>query len=183
MARHIGTKKRAGHAGSAGSRFRHTNDLGSRIHAKNASGKSVSRREQKSTTRGSSIGLKDVTTLKVIETIKAGLPYKSIETFHEYTELPVQTIAEAVQIPPRTLVRRKSTGKFQPDESERLLRMSTVFEKAVELFEGERDAAMRWLTTPQPALDNATPFDFARTELGAREVEDLIGRLEHGVYT
>jgi putative toxin-antitoxin system antitoxin component (TIGR02293 family) len=134
-------------------------------------------------TRGGSIGLKDGRTIKVIETIKAGLPYKSIETFHEHTDLPVQTIAEAVQIPPRTLIRRKAKGKFQPDESERLLRMSTVFEKAVELFEGDRDAAMRWLRTPQPALGNATPFDFARTEVGAREVEDLIGRLEHGVYT
>src|SRR5687767_5750943 len=82
-------------------------------------------------TRGGSIGLKDGTTLKVIETIKAGLPYKAIDTFHKFTDLPVQTIAEAVQIPPRTLIRRKSKGKLQPAESERLLRISTVFEKAV----------------------------------------------------
>jgi putative toxin-antitoxin system antitoxin component (TIGR02293 family) len=134
-------------------------------------------------TRGGSIGLKDGTTLKVIETIKSGLPYSSIDTFHKFTDLPVQTIAEAVQIPPRTLIRRKAKGKLAPDESERLLRMSNVFERAVELFEGDRAAAMRWLRTPQPALGNATPFDFARTEVGAREVEDVIGRLEHGVYT
>jgi putative toxin-antitoxin system antitoxin component (TIGR02293 family) len=134
-------------------------------------------------TRGSSIGLKDGTTLKVIEALKAGFPYESIDTFHKNTDLPVQVIAEAVQIPARTLIRRKSKGKLQPEESERLLRISTVFEKAVELFDGDRTAAMRWLRAPQLALGNATPLDFARTEVGAREVEDVIGRLEHGVYT
>jgi putative toxin-antitoxin system antitoxin component (TIGR02293 family) len=134
--------------------------------------------------RGGSIGLKGGDgVLHVIETIKGGLPYKSIDTFHKSTGLPVQAIAEAVQIPPRTLIRRKAQGKLQPDESERLLRISTVFEKAVELFEGDRPAAMQWLRTPQPALGNATPFEFSKTEIGAREVEDVIGRLEHGVYT
>ena len=150
--------------------------------AKDAAGKTVIC-HVKFDNRGGSIGLKDGATLKVIESIKAGLPYKSIDTFHKFTDLPVQEIAEAVQIPPRTLIRRKSQGKLQPDESERLLRISTVFEKAVELFEGNAAAAMRWLQTPQPALGNETPFDFARTEIGAREVEDVIGRLEHGVYT
>jgi putative toxin-antitoxin system antitoxin component (TIGR02293 family) len=53
----------------------------------------------------------------------------------------------------------------------------------VQLFEGDADAARRWLTTPSKELDNTAPLDFARTELGAREVEDLIGRLEHGVFT
>jgi putative toxin-antitoxin system antitoxin component (TIGR02293 family) len=152
------------------------------VKAKGIAGKSFIQRV-KFDIRGGSIGLKDGATIKVIERIKSGLPYKSIDTFHKFTELSVQTIADAVQIPPRTLIRRKKKGKLLPDESERLLRISTVFEKAVELFEGDRTAAMQWLRTQQPALGNATPFDFSKTEIGAREVEDLIGRLEHGVYT
>ena len=79
--------------------------------------------------------------------------------------------------------RRKSKGKFTPEESERLLRLGTVFEQAVELFEGDRAAALRWLTAPRKALEGKTPLAYARTELGAREVEDLIGRLEHGVVS
>jgi uncharacterized protein (DUF2384 family) len=39
------------------------------------------------------------------------------------------------------------------------------------------------LTRPARALDGQTPLDFAGTEAGAREVESLIGRLEHAVYT
>jgi putative toxin-antitoxin system antitoxin component (TIGR02293 family) len=49
------------------------------------------------------------------------------------------------------------------------------------LFEGDANAARQWLTAPQPALGGSTPGDYAATELGAREVENLIGRLEHGI--
>ena len=41
---------------------------------------------------------------------------------------------------------------------------------------------MQWLATPQPGLNAEKPLEFARSEIGAREVEDLIGRLEHGVF-
>ena len=51
------------------------------------------------------------------------------------------------------------------------------------LFEGDNAAALRWLTAPRKALEGKTPLAYARTELGAREVEDLIGRLEHGVIS
>jgi putative toxin-antitoxin system antitoxin component (TIGR02293 family) len=74
-------------------------------------------------------------------------------------------------------------GRFAPDESERLLRVSTVFEKAVELFEGDVAGAVTWLTSPRRALGYQTPLAYSRTELGAREVENLIGRLEHGVFS
>src|SRR5258706_218900 len=69
------------------------------------------------------------------------------------------------------------------DESERLLRIATVFEKAVDLFEGDLVSARRWLSTPKKALGGETPLSFARTEIGGREVEALIGRLEHGVFS
>jgi len=58
-----------------------------------------------------------------------------------------------------------------------------VFEQAVDLFEGNQANALKWLTAPKKELENETPLDYSRTELGAREVEDLIGRLEHGVFS
>src|SRR6266851_5722473 len=57
-----------------------------------------------------------------------------------------------------------------------------AFEQAVDLFEGDEVGAHRWLTTAKKALENQTPLAYSRTELGAREVENLIGRLEHGVF-
>jgi len=44
-------------------------------------------------------------------------------------------------------------------------------------------AAVNWLTSPKKALNRQTPLLYARTELGAREVEDLIGRLDQGIFS
>jgi putative toxin-antitoxin system antitoxin component (TIGR02293 family) len=60
---------------------------------------------------------------------------------------------------------------------------SRVFAKALELFEGDRDAASEWMSTPLPALGGSTPNDALNTDSGVREVENLIGRIEHGVYS
>ena len=41
----------------------------------------------------------------------------------------------------------------------------------------------RWLASPQVGLGGAIPLEFAETEVGAREVENLLGRIEYGVYS
>ena len=61
--------------------------------------------------------------------------------------------------------------------------MSRIFGRALELFEGDAEAARQWLATPQGALGGERPMVLAKTDLGAREVEALVERLEHGVLT
>lgn len=133
--------------------------------------------------RGHSIGLAVAGTPQLIEKLRDGLAYSTLEKFQRASNLSPTEISDFVQIAPRTLVRRKAEGRFKPDESDRLLRASMIFEKAVGLFEGDVPAATQWLKTPQRALAGQTAIEFAKTEIGAREVEDLIGRLEHGVFT
>ena len=54
--------------------------------------------------------------------------------------------------------------------------------KAVEVMESEENAR-KWLASPQAGLGGAVPLEYAETEVGAREVEDLLGRIEYGVYS
>jgi putative toxin-antitoxin system antitoxin component (TIGR02293 family) len=54
--------------------------------------------------------------------------------------------------------------------------------RAVELLESEHHAR-RWLASPQFGLAGSVPLQFADTEVGAREVENLLGRIEYGVYS
>ena len=133
--------------------------------------------------RGASLGLSASNASELIQQVERGFSFKALHTLESRSGLPGTALAGLVGIPERTLARRKSKGKFTPEESERLLRLGTVFEQAVELFEGDNAAALRWLTAPRKALEGKTPLAYARTELGAREVEDLIGRLEHGVIS
>jgi putative toxin-antitoxin system antitoxin component (TIGR02293 family) len=134
-------------------------------------------------TRGASLGITAASTGELISQVERGLSFKSLRRLETHSGMPIAMIASIIAIPERTLARRKTAGRLTSEESERLLRLSTVFEKAVDLFEGDAASAVRWLTTPQKALGDHPPIAYARTELGAREVENLIGRLEHGVFS
>lgn len=141
------------------------------------------RHPRRFTARGASLGLTATGTDQLVRQIETGLPFKCLKSLAVSSGLSIALIASTIGIPERTLARRKAAGRFAPDESERLLRISTVFEKAVGLFDGDINGAVTWLTTPQRILGNRTPLAYARTEPGARQVEDLIGRLEHGVFS
>jgi putative toxin-antitoxin system antitoxin component (TIGR02293 family) len=120
-------------------------------------------------------GLSDVT-----RQIERGLPYRSLEEFQRRAALSVGEVAALIRLPARTLARRRG-GRLQPGESDRLVRAARILAEAVGLFDGDEGAARAWLATPQLALAGATPFAAARTDPGARAVEQIIGRLLHGV--
>jgi len=125
----------------------------------------------------------DLDTPTLVAMVESGLPYRSLERFRRNLDLPMPRLAEVVRIRPRTLSRRKRSGRLEADESDRLLRASRVFGRSLALFETDAEAARAWLRRPAPALGGAVPLDLLGTEVGARDVETLIERLEHGVFT
>lgn len=129
------------------------------------------------------LGLETFAAQDLLKTVGKGLVYRTFERLQRNTDLPLESLLVLIDIPRRTLTRRKREGRFLPDESDRLLRATRLFARTLELFEGDRQAATDWLTTAQPALGGAKPLDLARTDVGAREVERLIHRLEHGVFS
>jgi putative toxin-antitoxin system antitoxin component (TIGR02293 family) len=130
---------------------------------------------------GESLGERYESPLEAAKIVGVGLPFGAVARFQKSSGLTLERIKEIARISEGSFARRKESGKLSFDESERLLRLSRVFEHAVDLFEGDRDGARQWLETPIPALENQRPLDLAKSEPGAREVEDLIGRIEQGV--
>jgi putative toxin-antitoxin system antitoxin component (TIGR02293 family) len=129
------------------------------------------------------LGMKDQGATKILRSAREGLPFHAFERFQRNAGLSQAQVATITQIAPRTLTRRKSEGRFRPDESDRLLRAGRVFGKALILFDGDRSAARNWLVNPQPALGGEVPLELIETEFGAREVEAVLGRIEHGVFS
>jgi putative toxin-antitoxin system antitoxin component (TIGR02293 family) len=127
------------------------------------------------------LGLRNYEPLKIYDHVRSGLSFASFERFQRNTSLSWTELATLIQLPPRTIARRKAAGRLEPDESDRLLRASRVFGRALELFEGDAEAAREWLLNKQPLLGGRVPLDLATTDVGALEVERLIGRLEHGI--
>lgn len=127
------------------------------------------------------LGLSKSDPLSLDAAVRSGLRFGALERFAVRTRLSLSEVGQAIKVKPRTLARRKIEGRLQPEESDRLLRTSRIVARALELFEGDIDATRRWLDAPQKSLGGSTPLEFATTDVGAREVDDLIGRLEHGV--
>lgn len=129
------------------------------------------------------LGLPGQDTAALLGRVREGLAYRAWDQFLRNTGLDRETAAHLVGIAPRTLARRKEEARLNPEESDRLIRAARIFSRAVDLFSGDVPSARGWLSRPQPALGGATPLDYAASELGSREVENLIGRLEHGIPT
>src|ERR1700755_486299 len=106
----------------------------------------------RSNVRGQSLGLKARTSADLIQQVQRGFSFRSLQAFAERSSRGVAQIASILAIPERTLARRKSSGKLSWEESERLLRLSAIFEDTLELFEGDSAAAVQWLTASQQAL-------------------------------
>lgn len=126
-------------------------------------------------------GLRRYDPLHVVEQVRRGLSWSAFERFQRNTELSSTLIAQVAEIPERTLARRRATGRFEPDETDRLMRTSRIVARAIELFEGSAESARAWLTSPVVALGGQLPIELASTDVGTIEVENLIGRLAHGI--
>ncbi len=112
--------------------------------------------------------------------VKQGLPYSKFEQIRARLGVSVSKLSAVTGVSGRTLARRRKEGRFKPDESDHLLRIVRLYQRAVEVL-GE-DAAAAWLTTPKRFLGGKTPLEFADAEIGAYEVDQALGRLEHGVF-
>lgn len=86
-------------------------------------------------------------------------------------------------IPDRTLDRRIAKGEtLKIEEADGLARLLRVVKAARELFENDENADI-FLRSPNPTLGDRIPIHMAQTDIGAREVETIIGRLAYGVYS
>ena len=127
------------------------------------------------------LGLRSCDTAALMKRLDDGISYAAFERLKRKLGVSSKELADAVLITQRTVARRKRTGRMQPDESDRLVRLARVFSRAIELYVGNVETARAWMMRPNRALGGVSPFEMARTEVGAREVEKLIHQIEHGV--
>jgi putative toxin-antitoxin system antitoxin component (TIGR02293 family) len=119
---------------------------------------------------------------ELIRQIQKGLRFTELETLQDSIDLPFEQLAAKLAISRSTLQRRKAAGRLSPDESDKVIRYSRLVRQAADFF-GDMEKARAWLKHPQYGLGGAVPLDYARTEAGAREVENLLGRMKYGVYS
>ncbi len=132
--------------------------------------------------QGTSIGVRPRDLNDLIGKLKQGLPVGAFDRLREGLDVPEKMLASTVNIAYRTLSRRKKEGRFKTDESERVLRIAKLYEKALDVLE-DVELTRQWFKMPAKSLGGKTPLEYADTEPGAQEVEDLLVRIEYGVFS
>ena len=120
-------------------------------------------------------------TVTELETaVSAGLPKRSLERLSArlYTDRRTASAHKFKVVPQATWKRRSK--RLSVDESEKTERLARVL-AAAEYVWDDRDLAREWMSKPHPELHHQTPLDVARTELGARRVENLLDKLFYGL--
>ena len=113
---------------------------------------------------------------------KSGLPYASHDAVSSAYAISASDLGKILDLPPRTIARRKKERRLHADESDRLMRLGRIAALAEEAL-GTREKATRWLHEPNAALGNEIPLRHLDSDLGARQVEDVLVRISHGVYS
>jgi len=111
-----------------------------------------------------------------------GFGWSSLHHFLARSGAPRREIVRYLRLSPVQLARRRRAGRLGLEESGRLLQLAELYADALAVFE-DHSAAMRWLTAPAFGLGGDRPIDYAATDAGTREVRDLLGRIEHGVFS
>ncbi len=125
----------------------------------------------------------DFAAANLVKIMEAGLPVRELTELQTSLAMPADRLAPMLGISKATFHRRKGAGsKLKPAVSDRVVRFARLLGKAAKVF-GDLEDAKQWLNSPQFGLGGAVPLDYAKTEIGAREVENLLGRIEYGVYS
>jgi putative toxin-antitoxin system antitoxin component (TIGR02293 family) len=121
------------------------------------------------------------TGLRVIT--REGLPVATLTRLAADLIIERKTLAAVVGISDRTLSRRIAKGeRFSAEESDRVVRLARVVAMATDTL-GTSAKASSWLQRPNMVLDGQTPLQLLDTDTGVRSVEEVLNRIEYGLYS
>ena len=126
--------------------------------------------------------LREPEAIYMVEKVRDGLPFAEFHAMQEMLDVTEEQLGAWLGMPRATLYRRKKSGTLDSSVSDRLVRYARLLTHAVAAL-GGLEGARSWLTSPAIAFRGECPLDYADTEIGAREVDALLGRLEHGVFS
>ncbi len=117
-----------------------------------------------------------------VKMVRAGLLKESIEKLSEITSISVKDLVTILPVSERQFNRYDSNTRLKKDLSEHVLIVADVLLKGTDVF-GSPETFKSWLFSPNMALGSEKPFTLLDTSFGAALVTDLLGRIEHGVFS
>ena len=140
---------------------------------------SLSRTEPESWNLPVGLGRKVRTPQDMSSAIREGFPYQVVARFLTSLDLSRGELPPSLALSLRTLDRRLKEGRLDSGESDRLYRLARIVTLAEEYL-GDHERAVQRLREPNRVLGGVTPLSLTDTELGSRQVEQVLGRIAYG---
>lgn len=115
-----------------------------------------------------------------VDTIASGLSFGQVQALLDEVNVSEKDILNYHILAPRTWSHSKHKGVFSAEQSDRIARFLRVWRQATQTF-GNDNKSRLWLERETRALLGKKPIDLLSTETGARVVEELLQRIDHGL--
>ncbi len=115
-----------------------------------------------------------------VDTIASGLSFGQVQALLDEVNVTDKDLLNYNILAPRTWSHSKNKGVFSTEQSDRIARFLRVWRQAAHTF-GNDNKSRLWLERDTRALLGKKPIDLLSTETGARVVEDLLQRIDHGL--
>jgi putative toxin-antitoxin system antitoxin component (TIGR02293 family) len=112
--------------------------------------------------------------------VREGLPFSALSAVVQQYEISRDVVCEILHLSRRNFLRRKQQHRLSPDESDRLYRLARVLAHANRVFEDPQESA-DWIQTPNTALGKQQPLTLLDTDIGVQQVDQVLGRIAHGI--
>jgi putative toxin-antitoxin system antitoxin component (TIGR02293 family) len=112
--------------------------------------------------------------------VREGLPFRAAAAVMDTYGISRDGLCPILHLSRRNFLRRRTQDRLSPDESDRLYRLARVLAHANRVFEDPR-ASADWIRTPNVALGDEPPLALLDTDLGVEQVDQVLGRIEHGI--
>lgn len=125
---------------------------------------------------------KRLTPPEVRDAVRSGLPYSALEALQRALDLSVKELSTVLGIPERTIARRKDEQQLTAAESDRLYRVARTLAHAASVL-GTHEKGRLWLKRANRALGDEAPLTLLDTDVGARQVEEVLLRISYGIHS
>ncbi|MDZ7773292.1 MAG: antitoxin Xre/MbcA/ParS toxin-binding domain-containing protein [Balneolaceae bacterium] len=120
--------------------------------------------------------------IELVEYARKGVTKGALKRIANYSGLSIKELASLFPVSERTLHRYQDHEKLSGDLSERTLLLGRIIIKSIEVF-GSKEEMSAWLHGPVYALGHRSPLRLMDSVSGMQLVLDILGRIEHGVYS
>lgn len=126
---------------------------------------------------------KRVSGFTVIEQARQGVETEHVDQVASLIGVSLKEMAAVLQVAERTLHRFRNEGRLDTQASERLLLLENVAAHGLLVFDGLANVFADWLRHPLRELKHQSPLQLLTTISGFNLVDDVLTRIEYGVYS